>query len=114
MVDDTSQRVTRQTGLTDAEIGQLAAVLGHYPQVQQAVLFGSRAKGTARANSDIDLAILGDIEDLTLEHIALEMDELPLPYLFDIKAVKALNNPALIHHIQRVGVQIYPLQAPVA
>jgi predicted nucleotidyltransferase len=72
------------------------------------VLFGSSAKGTARPNSDIDLALYGDLDDLTVERIAMEMDELPLPYLMDIKAVATLKNHALIDHIQRVGVNIYP------
>jgi predicted nucleotidyltransferase len=109
MVNDPDQPINNPTtGLTRAEIGQLTAVLSHYPQVQQGVLFGSRAKGTARANSDIDLALYGDINDLTVEQIALEMDELPLPYLFDIKAIATLKNPALIDHIQRVGVKIFP------
>lgn len=94
--------------LTHAEIAQLAGVLSHYPQVQRGVLFGSRAKGNARLNSDIDLALYGDLDDLTGERIGLEMDELPLPYLFDIKAVATLKNPALVEHIQRVGVEIYP------
>jgi len=96
------------TKLTHAEIAQLAGVLSHYPQVQRGVLFGSRAKGNARMNSDIDLALYGELDDLTVERIALELDELPLPYLFDIKAVVTLENPALIEHIQRVGVQVYP------
>ena len=96
------------TGLTPAELSQLIVVLSQYPKVEQAVLFGSRATGTARANSDIDLALYGDINDLTVEEIALEMDELPLPYLFDIKAIASLKNPALIDHIERVGLKIYP------
>lgn len=108
MVNDSSQRVSHKTGLTDAEIGQLAAVLSHYPKVQQGVLFGSRAKGTARPNSDIDIALYGDLDDLTVERIAFELDNLPLPYLLDIKAVATLKNAALIDHIQRVGVKFYP------
>ena len=96
------------TGLSAAEIAQLAAVLRQYPQVERGVLFGSRAKGNARPNSDIDLALYGSIDDLTVERIALAMDELPIPYLFDVKAVSGLKNPALIDHIQRVGLPIYP------
>lgn len=99
--------MNESTGLSKAEIEQLAAVLRRWPEIERGVLFGSRAKGTARPNSDIDLALYGDIDDLTVERIALEMDELPLPYLFDIKAMSSLNNPALIEHIQRVGVEIY-------
>jgi uncharacterized protein len=96
------------SGLSPAEVGQLAAVLRQYPQVERGVLFGSRAKGNARPNSDIDLALYGPIDDLTAERIAADMDELPLPYLFDIKAVASLKNPALIDHIQRVGINVYP------
>jgi predicted nucleotidyltransferase len=108
MATDTDQRLSTGSGLTQAEIAQLAAVLKHYPQVEQAVLFGSRAKGTARANSDVDLALYGVLDDRTVAHIALEMDELPLPYLFDIKAFENLRNPALVEHIRRVGLPVYP------
>lgn len=96
------------TGLSAAEIGLLAAVLRQFPQVERGVLFGSRAKGNARPNSDIDLALYGSIDDLTVERIAMAMDELPMPYLLDVKAVASLKNPALIDHIQRVGVAVYP------
>lgn len=95
------------TGLTMAELNQLASVLGQHPQVQRAVLFGSRAKGCARPNSDIDLALYGNLPDLLVERIADELDLLPLPYLFDVKAVANLQNPALLDHIQRVGFEIY-------
>lgn len=95
------------TGLTEAEIEQLIIVLHRWPQIERGVLFGSRAKGIARPNSDIDLALYGDVDELIAERVALEMDELPLPYLFDVKAVCQLNNPELIKHIQRVGVEIY-------
>jgi len=36
------------------------------------------------------------------------MDELPLPYLFDIKAFENLRNPTLVEHIRRVGLTVYP------
>jgi predicted nucleotidyltransferase len=96
-----------RTGLSRAAIDQLAAVLRRYPQVRRGVLFGSRAKGTFRPDSDIDLALEGDLDDLTIEDIASAMDDLPLPYLFDIKAVSRLRNAALIDHVRRVGVEIY-------
>jgi predicted nucleotidyltransferase len=35
-------------------------VLAHFPEVRKAVLFGSRAKGTAKQGSDIDLALHGE------------------------------------------------------
>lgn len=107
MVDGSSSVLMKRTGLSRAAIDQLAAVLRRYPQVRRGVLFGSRAKGTFRPHSDIDLALEGDLDDLTIEDIASAMDDLPLPYLFDIKAVSRLRNAALIQHIRRVGVEIY-------
>jgi predicted nucleotidyltransferase len=95
------------TGLTPAEISQFRGILRRHPEVQRAVLFGSRAKGCARPNSDIDLALYGDMSPLQVEGIAHELDELPTPYLFDVESVAHLQNPALVEHIERVGIEIY-------
>lgn len=113
MAQNPSQILTQQTGLSKSEINLLTSVLRLYPQVQKALIFGSRAKGTAKTNSDIDLAIYGSLSALTLAQLAEDMDELPLPYLFDVKAVALLSNQALLEHIERVGIPIYqPLSKP--
>ncbi|WP_459827939.1 nucleotidyltransferase family protein [Hydrogenophilus islandicus] len=108
MAHERVDRVIDKTGLSPRALEQIAAVLRRWPQVTRVRLFGSRAKGTARPNSDIDLALDGDLDDLTVQRIALALDELPLPYLFDVKAVSSLNNRALLEHIERVGIEIYP------
>jgi predicted nucleotidyltransferase len=105
--------ITAHTGLPPAVLTHMADVLRQHPEVERAVLFGSRAKGSARPNSDIDLALYGAIPTLVLERIAEELDELPTPYLFDLQAIEGLQNPALLEHIQRVGIEIYSsAQAP--
>ena len=105
--------ITAQTGLPPSVLTQVIDGLRHHPEVERAVLFGSRAKGNARPNSDIDLALYGAIHTLALERIAEELDELPTPYLFDLQAIEGLQNPALLEHIQRVGIEIYSAaQAP--
>jgi hypothetical protein len=45
-------------GLEDGAIERALACLGQDPEVQGLVLFGSRARGDARADSDLDLLIL--------------------------------------------------------
>ncbi|MBJ6726864.1 nucleotidyltransferase domain-containing protein [Geomesophilobacter sediminis] len=82
-------------------------VLARHAEVTGAIVFGSRAKGTARDASDVDLALEGIDDQLTAEAIASELDELPLPYLFDVKALSAIRHRALLEHIERVGVRIY-------
>ena len=69
---------------------------------------GSRAKGTYRPGSDIDLTLKGAGLNLKiLNRISNELDELLLPYSFDVSIYSQIENRDLIDHIQRVGVVIY-------
>ena len=90
----------------------LAAVLKRHPAVRRAVLFGSRAKGVAEPSSDIDLALDGDLTDFQAEAIALELNDLPLPYIFDIKALAAVAHAPLREHVGRVGLVVFEAQGP--
>jgi len=94
-------------GLPQTELDLIRGVLKRHPQVTAALLFGSRAKGTATAASDIDLAVEGITEPLQAEAIASELDELPLPYHFDLVALSTIKSSQLRDHIARVGVRIY-------
>lgn len=51
-------------GLTDEDREGIQSVLATCPKVQKAILFGSRAMGTFRSASDVDIALEG--EGLTL------------------------------------------------
>ncbi len=90
------------------ELALIDAVLSRHPQVTAGILFGSRAKGTATATSDIDLALEGLDDALQAEAITSELEELPLPFRFDVKALDVLRHLALREHIARVGIRIYP------
>lgn len=94
-------------GLDNRIIEILNHVFCRYSDIDSVVLFGSRAKGIAKHNSDIDLAIFGVDNDLCIEAIAMELDLLPLPYKFDVKSFSSIRNSALSDHIIRVGVRIY-------
>ncbi len=96
-------------GLKESIIQQIHSVLARYPQVGKAVLYGSRAKGNFRNGSDIDLTLHGG-EDLTLKvlyRIMDEIDDLLLPYTFDLSIFGHISDPDVIDHIQRVGVTFY-------
>ena len=89
--------------LTDREASLISSVLKLHPEVSQVKLFGSRAKGCHTPASDIDLALWG-VDALQAESIAAELDELPLPYRFDIKAFESIKQDSLREHIQRRGI----------
>jgi len=96
-------------GLSEAAIHQIWAVLARHPQVERAVLYGSRAKGNYKTGSDIDLTLLGGPE-LTLGvllRIMNELDDLLLPYTFDLSLFHDIGDPAVIAHIRRLGVTFY-------
>jgi predicted nucleotidyltransferase len=56
--------------------------------VEAAILYGSRAKGNYKEWSDIDLALTGEIGLPTLFNITHLLDELSLPYFFDVTLLK--------------------------
>lgn len=96
-------------GLKESTIEKICAVFAHYPQVGKAVLYGSRAKGNYKTGSDIDLTLHGG-KDLTLQvlyKIMNDIDDLLLPYTFDLSIFNHISDPDVIEHIQRVGVLFY-------
>ncbi|MBN1928607.1 MAG: nucleotidyltransferase domain-containing protein [Chlorobiaceae bacterium] len=97
------ERLT-DTGLSERELALIIDVLGRNGTVRHAVLFGSRAKGAARPNSDIDLAIEGLQDDLDLARLAMTLDELPLPWRFDVLRFESIASTPLKEHIERLGV----------
>lgn len=94
--------------LTPHELSLMRDVFRRHPEVVSATLFGSRAKGTHTSYSDVDLAVSGDVDPLRAEAIAAELDELPLPYRFEVQSLEHITHRALRDHIQRVGIVLYP------
>ena len=94
--------------LKPAELELVRSVFRLHPEVISATLFGSRANGTHSDRSDVDLAIAGDIQPLRAEAIAAELEELPLPYRFDVQSLAHIQHRSLLEHIQRMGILIYP------
>nr|VFK31961.1 MAG: Nucleotidyltransferase domain-containing protein [Candidatus Kentron sp. MB]VFK34981.1 MAG: Nucleotidyltransferase domain-containing protein [Candidatus Kentron sp. MB]VFK77099.1 MAG: Nucleotidyltransferase domain-containing protein [Candidatus Kentron sp. MB] len=93
--------------LNEREMGLLVGLFRRHREIEQVILFGSRAKGNARPNSDIDLAIVGICDDLAMEALARELEALPLPYRFDLKSLTTVRHRALREHIERVGIVIH-------
>lgn len=96
-------------GLSAETVRKIAAVLGSYPQVEKATLYGSRAKGNYKNGSDIDLTLHGGA-DLTLHvlyRILNDLDDLLLPYTIDLSIFRQISDPDVLAHIARVGVPFY-------
>lgn len=95
-------------GLTATCIADIQRVLSSSPQLEKAVLFGSRAMGTYKNSSDIDLVLLGD----ALTHADVitlygQLDELPYAYTYDLIDYNKISNPAVKAHIDDLGIAFY-------
>ncbi len=98
----------QQYGLEQTDIKNINSVLKKFDAVQSAILFGSRAMETYQAGSDIDITLKGDsISHHTLLDILIALDELDLPYKFDIIIYCEIKEPALLEHINRVGKSLF-------
>ena len=100
---------TDSFGLTQQTIDKICQVFSDYPEIQKAILYGSRAKGNYRVGSDIDLTLIGDLTHQDLSRIEIQLDDLLLPYTIDLSLFKDIDNSELIAHIQRVGKIFYAL-----
>jgi predicted nucleotidyltransferase len=95
-------------GLPESDFSKIITILKNHSKIEQATLFGSRAKGTFSNGSDVDIALTG--ENLKLNDIlevSEEIDKLFLPWKFDLVIFNRIKEEALIDHINRVGVQLF-------
>ncbi|MEX2568866.1 MAG: nucleotidyltransferase domain-containing protein [Cyclobacteriaceae bacterium] len=96
------------SGLTKEEIERITAIFLKYDQIEKVLIYGSRAKGNYKPASDIDLTLIGGNIDLDLQQqIEFDLDDLMLPYKFDISIYDKITNPDFIDHINSVGKAFY-------
>lgn len=95
-------------GIPTEDIQAILKVFESEQQVMEVILFGSRAKGCFNEGSDIDLALKGN--NLTLNNLlnlSTALDELFLPYKFDLVIFDRIQEPKLTDHIERVGILLF-------
>ena len=95
-------------GLTPKELEILKNVFKKFDDIKEVILFGSRALGTHKTASDIDLAIKGNVNINTLSKLKYTLEEdTNLPYFFDVVIYDNLENLELKKHIDEFGKVIF-------
>ncbi len=95
-------------GFSPQTVERIVTVMARHSRIERAVIYGSRAKGNFRHGSDNDLTLFGDGLDFSLRvRLLSELDDLLLPYQFDLSLFADLTHPGLIDLIRRVGVVLY-------
>ena len=94
-------------GIAPEHLEKIRAIFRKYSQIDEVILFGSRAKGTHREGSDIDLALKGrELDSRLLAQIALDYEALYLPWKLDVILYDTIENSDLKEHVDRVGVSL--------
>jgi uncharacterized protein len=96
-------------GLKEEDIESIISILQQHPKVDQALVFGSRAKGNYYPGSDVDIALKGATLNFnTTSHISyLLNEETQMPYKFDVLNYQTITNVELIRHIDKIGIVIF-------
>lgn len=94
-------------GLTKSELEQIISVLEKNPEIEIALIFGSRAINNYQVGSDIDLALKGKINLDIVAKVKAQLEELPLPYFFDVIDYHSIANCDFKEHIDRHGQVIF-------
>lgn len=101
------------TGIAAEHLARLHAIFIKHPHIIDVILYGSRAKGTHREGSDIDIALKGTtIDARLLAQIDTDYDALYLPWKLDLCAYEQIANVDLKSHIDRVGVSLFTSKRP--
>lgn len=99
-------------GITSEQLEKISDIFKDFKKISTVSLIGSRAKGIFRSGSDIDLLLRGEnilLDDLS--EIMLRLDDLFLPYKFDLIIFSNVKDPELLSHIFKYAKIIYPQQA---
>ncbi len=100
--------MSSEFGLPERTLTCIRTILAEHPAIERAILYGSRAKGSYKNGSDIDLTLIGAGLDLSTQFaVAGALDDAPIPYTVDLSIFTQISNPNLVEHIERVGKVFY-------
>lgn len=102
-----NQDLKNRFGLKSHYLEQLESFFQEISPLQKVIIFGSRAKGSSKYNSDIDLVYFGELSSIDLIHIQDFFDNSDIPFKVDFLNYNKITNSKLKDHIDRVGKVIY-------
>lgn len=95
-------------GLGEHIIKQINTIFSQHPEIEQALIYGSRAKGNYKTGSDIDLCLFGNtLNQKHLTKINQQLDDSTIPYQIDLSIHHTIDNPKFLDHITRIGQKFY-------
>lgn len=94
-------------GILEKHWEMILGTIQKHRNIQEIVLYGSRAKGNFNDGSDIDLALKGkNITSKQLTQIELDYEDLYLPWKLQLTVYNTISNSDLKEHIDRAGIKL--------
>lgn len=91
-------------GLSEKIYLNIIKIIDNYEN--EFLIFGSRARGDYKKNSDIDIAVKGLITDKTEMMIRNEFDKLEIPYTIDLVFIQKVEKKELLESIEKEGIKL--------
>jgi len=98
-------------GLTDKSYQELMQILASIPEIEEVIIYGSRARGDYWRASDVDLSIKGS--EFNKHTLAILNDKLynsHIPQYFDTHVYASIKNPQFKANVDREGKVLYNKQ----
>lgn len=90
-------------GLKEREIDEIKVLYYLFPQINQIIIFGSRARGDYNRTSDIDIAITGQIDEIIYK-IRDYFEESNLLYTVDVVNYNSITDIEFKKNIDTEGI----------
>jgi len=87
-------------GLSEATYNKIKDIIKKYNNYEFKI-FGSRARGNYKQNSDIDIVVLGSIKNKEQFNIKNDFDLLDIPYTIDLIFMQDITKKELIDSIKK-------------
>lgn len=94
-------------GLGEDISQKIISVFTKFSKIETVIIYGSRVKGNYQNGSDIGLTIQKNLNSNTLLKILQTLEELNLPYQFDLSIYHQIENKNLLQHIPQYGQILY-------
>jgi uncharacterized protein len=98
-------------GLTKGQLEEITGIISRFEEVEEIIIFGSRATAKNSTSSDIDIALKGElVSDKIKDEICMQLEDSYLPYLIDIVIYNEIKNENLKEQIDKNGKTLYTKQ----
>lgn len=98
----------KEMGLPLDLIAKIKSIFRRYASIETVIVFGSRAKGTFRDDSDVDLTFKGNnLTTNILSNVMTDIGNINSPFLFDISLYDSINSSSLKDLIDSEGKIFY-------